>query len=188
MVEVTKAGLSRRLRISHTRVAQLVEKGLPILPNGKFDLATALAWIEKNAPIKSKVLLAARDNKAVVPADDLESLDHFLRSLAGGEYPSQAESERAKSAALAGLRILELRRKSGELIEIEAATTAFFECARATRDALTAWPGEIGPLLAADLDVSVERVTRFLVEHVRKFLVGLGEPDGATLRGDADHR
>jgi hypothetical protein len=128
--------------------------------------------------------LAARGDEKSSAPDDLESLDHFLRSLASGEYPSQAESERAKFAALAGLRILELRRKSGELIEIEAATTAFFECARATRDALTSWPSEVGPLLAADLDVSAERVTRFLVEHVRKLLDGLGAPDAAELRGN----
>jgi phage terminase Nu1 subunit (DNA packaging protein) len=184
MVKVTKAGLSRRLRISHTRVAQLVEKGLPILPNGKFDLAAALAWIEKHAPAKSKTLLAARgDAKASAPVDD-QSLDNFLQSLAGGEYPSQAESERAKSAALAGLRILELRRKSGELIEMEAATTAFFEAARATRDALTAWPGEIGPLLAADLDVPAERMTELLATHVRNLLARLGEPDANALRDD----
>jgi hypothetical protein len=78
--------------------------------------------------------------------------------------------------------------KAGLGRRLGAAVTAFFEEGRRFRDALTAWPGEIGPLLAADLNVPAERVTRFLVEHVRKFLVGLGEPDGATLRGDADHR
>jgi phage terminase Nu1 subunit (DNA packaging protein) len=184
MTEVTKAGLGRRLGISHSRVRQLIEKGLPILPNGKINLDTALEWVKKHAPSKSKTLLSARDNEAIAPEDDLESLDHFLRRLAGGEYPSQAESERAKSAALAGLRILELRRKSGELIELEAATTAFFECARETRDALTAWPGEVGPLLAADLDVPAERMTELLATHVRNLLARLGEPDASGMQGN----
>jgi hypothetical protein len=186
MVEITKAGLGRRLRISHTRVTQLLKKGLPILPNGKINLDAALAWIEKNSPAKSKTLLAARGDEVSAPPDDPESLDNFLQSLASGEYPSQAESERAKSAALAGLRILELRRKSGELVELEAASTAFFECAREYRDGLMSWAGAVAPLIAADLQIEdAGAVARVLARHVRDFLATQAEPDAGDLRGDA---
>jgi len=180
-IEVTKSGLARRLGISHTRVAQLVLRGLPTKASGKIDLAAALKWVDKNSPVKSKVLHAAarRGESPAAEASappDLESLDIFLRNLAGGKYPSQAEAERARTTALAGLRILEYQRKAGALIPLDEATAVFFECSRNIRDTLLNWPGTVAPLIAADLDLPAGRVAEVLEAHVRTLLAALGEP------------
>ena len=110
--------------------------------------------------------------------------EDFLAGLLDGKYGTQAEAERIKENALAGLRTLELQRKAGSLIEIEAATSVLFEEARAIRDAIAGWPSEVGPLLAADLDAPADRVTELLSTHVRKLLAGLGEPSADALRED----
>jgi hypothetical protein len=111
-------------------------------------------------------------------------LSAFLNDLAAGKFATQTDADRVKANALAEIRVLEWRRKSGELFELGAAETAFFEAARNVRNALTAGPSSSGPLLAADLDMPAERVTDLLGVHVRQLLTTLAEPDGGALRDD----
>lgn len=101
----------------------------------------------------------------------------FLRDLLVGRFHSQAEAERIKENALAGLRTLELQQKSGALIEMSFAETTFFNMARAERDAWMNWPARVGPALAAEYDLPADRVTASLVALVHAELAARGEPE-----------
>ena len=60
-----------------------------------------------------------------------------------------------------------------------------FDVARESRDAWLNWPAVTGPLLATDLGVDAEKVTRLLVEHVHRQLTALGEPEADFTEGRA---
>lgn len=111
-------------------------------------------------------------------------IGEFLTGLLEGRSGTKAASGQVKDSALAGLRALEFQRKAGALIELEAAQTLFFELSRGFRDALLSWPSQVGPLIAADLDLPAERVSELLDQHVRTLLAGLGEPDAGDLAPD----
>lgn len=115
------------------------------------------------------------------PAPEIEladpaSVDAFLTGLLRGEYVSQAEAERIKENALAGIRALELRSKAGAVVDLDVAEGLFFEQARADRNAWMDWPSRIGPRLAAEFDVPADKLTEALTRHVHAELDGRGEP------------
>ena len=45
---ITKAAFARELGVSKPRVSQLVQIGLPVLPNGRLDRRAALQWHRDN--------------------------------------------------------------------------------------------------------------------------------------------
>ena len=51
-----------------------------------------------------------------------------------------------------------------------------FTVARGIRDAWMGWPGQIAPLLAADLGIESDRVLEALKPYVQQHLEQLGEP------------
>jgi hypothetical protein len=193
-LRVSEAEFARRYGVSRPTVTRWKRAGHLKIIAGKVDVEISDALLhaaglgEKHqssaaavdASLPAPPVGQQRDDPAPPPEPD--QAENFLAALLSGNYGTRHEAERIKENALAGLRTLELQRRAGSLIELEAATTAFFECARATRDALTAWPGEVGPLLAADLDVPADRMTELLATHVRKLLAGLAGPDPGSLR------
>jgi phage terminase Nu1 subunit (DNA packaging protein) len=195
---ITRTELAAKLGVSRARVTQLVNEGMPSAPDGRMDEDAVFAWIRTTCSENSKIYRAVAAIDATreqappprLPADDEASPDpeefaeSFLESLLSGKYLDKAEAERVKENALAGIRTLELRRKAGELIDFNAAKTVFFEQARAYRDALLQWPMSVGPMLAADLDVSAEQVTERLNAYVREFLATIGEPDSTLLEDE----
>lgn len=104
------------------------------------------------------------------------TIQEFLTRLLNGTYASQAEAERVKENALAGVRALELQRKAGALVEMEVAERVMFEVFRASRDSWLNWPSRIGPLMAADLGLPSDKVVEALTRHVHEHLADLGEP------------
>lgn len=160
---------------SRMAVSRWEQRGLLMIVGGLVDVA------ESEARMRAAGVETAALGEALAP--DAPELSKFLADLAGGRFATQVEADRVKANALAGLRVLEYRRKAGELVEMEAAETVLFEEARGIRDALLRWPGEAAPTIAADLGVAdVALVSRTLGEHVRKLLDGLGEPAAAGLR------
>lgn len=109
--------------------------------------------------------------------DDIAELSGFLQDLLNGKYASQADAERIKENALAALRVLELQKKSGSLIEMEVAEAVLFDTHRAARDAWMNWPARIGPLLAADLGLEADSVVEAITPYVHQQLTDLGEPE-----------
>lgn len=121
-------------------------------------------------------------------AGELEAipqLEAFVERLLSGGYSSLLEAQTVKENALALIRVLEARRKSGALVEIEVAQTALFEAGRTQRDAWLAFPARVAPLIAADLDVEPERVAEVLSAHVNQQLADLGEPAAEFGEGEA---
>jgi len=109
--------------------------------------------------------------------DDPVGVDDFLADLALGRFRTQVDAQKIKENALAARQLLNLRRDSGELIEIERASTLFFELARQQRDAWLTWPTRIGPMVAADLGVDTAKVVETLTAHVQEQLEAIGEPE-----------
>ncbi len=48
VASITKAAFARELEISKARVSQLLQMGLPVLPNGRLDRGAALQWYRDN--------------------------------------------------------------------------------------------------------------------------------------------
>jgi hypothetical protein len=124
----------------------------------------------------------AKEDSAAL--SDAGTIHEFLTQLLNGNYASQAEAERVKENALAGVRALELQRKAGALVEIEIAERALFEVFRASRDSWLNWPSRIGPMMAADLGLPPEKVVEALTRYVHEHLAELGEP-AADFSGEA---
>jgi hypothetical protein len=115
------------------------------------------------------------------PPGGPQEIGEFLAGLIEGKSGTKSASGQVKDSALAGLRALEFQRKAGALIELDAVQTLFFELSRGFRDALLSWPSQVGPLIAADLDLPAGRVTELLEQHVRALIAGMGEPDFGDL-------
>ena len=117
----------------------------------------------------------AADTGADFDVDDL--LDDGGADLLGRGGASLAVADRLKANALALKHLLAARKSAGDLIEIALAERVLFEQARQARDAWMNWPARVGPLIAADLDLPVDKVVEALNAHVHQQLVELGEPD-----------
>ena len=91
--------------------------------------------------------------------------------------PSRAEAEQIKQNALAAKHLLEVRIRSGELVEVAEAEALFFDSFRSERDAWLNWPVRIAPLIAAQFDIDVDLLTEALAHHVNDHLNARGEPD-----------
>lgn len=89
------------------------------------------------------------------------------------------EARRMKEVYLVLLNRLEFEQKSGDLIDLQTASTILFEEFRAARDAWLNWPSRIGPMLAADLGIEADKLTGLLTAYVHKQITALGEPQAA---------
>lgn len=114
---------------------------------------------------------------ADLPIDDEAAVADFIGNLLTGKYASLPMAATVKENALAATRLLELQRKSGQLVDLETAQTVYFDMARSAREAWLAFPTRIGPLLAADLGVEPEKLVEALTAHVHQQIAELGEPE-----------
>ncbi|MET3665915.1 hypothetical protein [Caulobacter sp. 1776] len=122
------------------------------------------------------------DNQVVAPlaaitVDDEAAIVDFIGNLLRGKFASIAVAATVKENALAATRLLELQRKSEQLVELEVAQKVYFELARIARDAWLAFPTRIGPLLAADLGIEPDLLVEALTAHVHQQIASLGEPE-----------
>jgi hypothetical protein len=170
LTAVTKSAFARLHGVTRQAVHRWAEDGfLSLTASGLVDVEESDARLEGARLGK----FSAED----APRRRQQSIDEFLAGLLEGKSGTKAAAGQVKDSALAGLRALEFQKKAGALIPLDEAQTTFFECAHGFRDALLAWPGQVGPLIAADLEVPAARVTDILETHVRHLLAGLGEPE-----------
>lgn len=71
--------------------------------------------------------------------------------------------------------------KEGKLVDRPAAEAAFFDEARAIRDAWIAWPARVAIEMANELKVDARTLTQVLAAHVNQHLAELGEPSDLDL-------
>ncbi|TCK36713.1 hypothetical protein B0G84_5726 [Paraburkholderia sp. BL8N3] len=156
-VGISAYEFARREGVSDTLVRQAIKHGrLAAHADGSIDpTLVGTAWRKGNATAAGSSLQDTERPKGL----------------------AYAEALRLKENYLALLRRLEYEEKSGSLIEVAVAEAVMFDVFRAQRDAWMNWPMRIGPLLAGDLDVEVDRVTNALTAYVHKHISELGEPD-----------
>jgi len=71
MKTLSKSQFARRLHVSPPRVSQLIAKGMPTTPEGRVDVAQALAWIESHVDSMARRLVLGvkiRDAVMALPA------------------------------------------------------------------------------------------------------------------------
>ena len=71
--------------------------------------------------------------------------------------------------------------KQKALVDRPAAEAAFFEEARAIRDALIAWPARVSIEMADELKIDARELTQVLAAYVNQLLTELGEPSDLDL-------
>jgi hypothetical protein len=119
--------------------------------------------IEKGSDKSSK----SSDKSKVVRGGEV------VRAAATGHAAALEKKENYQAL----LKQLEYEEKVGNLVELDAARTIFFEEFRAQRDSWMNWPVQEGPLIAAQLGLDADRVTAVLTEAVHRQLLRLSEPN-----------
>lgn len=145
-----KKAFGAALGISPARVSQLVDKGLPVRPDGKVDLAEGRAWYLDNVDTGRR-----RTPAVVEPA----------------ARTARAELDRTK----ADREALKLAQERGRLVDREAAERAVFERARAERDRWIGWTNRAAADLAAVTGASPSLVYAELDRLVRDHIALLAE-------------
>jgi len=100
----------------------------------------------------------------------------FMSGLSEGRVVNLIEAQTIKENALAATRMIEARKRAGEVVEMADAETVIFEMFRQQRDAWQNFPSRVGPLMAADLNINPDRMVEVLTSHVHQHLTDLGEP------------
>jgi len=100
----------------------------------------------------------------------------FMSGLAEGRTVDLITAQTIKENGLAAIRMIEARKRAGEVVEMADAEAVFFDVFRQHRDAWLNFPSRVGPLLAADLGLAPDRVVEALTVHVHQHLNDLGQP------------
>lgn len=100
----------------------------------------------------------------------------FMAGLSEGRTVDLITAQTIKENGLAAIRMIEARKRSGEVIELADAEAVLFDMFRHQRNAWLNFASRVGPLIAADLDVPADKVVEVLTAHVHQHLTELGEP------------
>lgn len=155
----TKTEFAARVGLTKGRISQLVADGLPVRPDGRIDVETGLAWMERN-------LDPSRRGKGGTVST-------------GASAPSVAEVRRMLMLVQVQRARLAYDKERGQLIDAGAAKATIFARARAERDAHMAWVQRSAPLLAAELGAdprttfaALDRMMREHLEHLADLPLG----------------
>lgn len=157
--EMTKTAFAVHLGVSAGRVSQMITSGLPVLANGKVPVDAADAWYRAN--IRQKA------NGAKHSANQLSDI--------------RVQHEGARRDLL----LMDIKQRSGVLIDRKAVEVALFDRARAERDAHTAWVSRVAPVIAAELGVDLSNLFAALDREMRQHLQELSETPLSELMPDA---
>lgn len=147
LVEVNKSYFANYIGVHKSRVSQLIEKGLPVQPNGKINIANAEAWCDHNLdPARRK---AFRDGQA--PRTPRVELDKI-------------KAERAR---------LDLNQAKGKLVDRGKIEKHIFERAQAERDAWIGWTQRASVEIAAQTGADPSAAFSVLDRLVREHLVNM---------------
>jgi hypothetical protein len=149
----TKTEFAARVGLTKGRISQLVAEGLPVRADGKVDVETGLAWMERN-------LDPSRRGKG-------GTLN------VGSGTPSVAEVRRMLLLVQVQRARLAYDKERASLIDATAASATIFARARAERDAHMAWVQRAAPLVAAETGADprvtfgvLDRLMREHLEHL----------------------
>ncbi len=138
---ITKAQLARRLGVTRARITQYAAGGMPVRPDGRLDLAAALAWIESHVDRS-----AARTPPATVAADP-----GAVSPGSGQVDPARALIIARAKKLLADARRAERRERAeaGELVDASRVAEYTRFLSGVVRDQLLSQPDRLTQRLAA---------------------------------------
>lgn len=153
---LSKKAFGEALGLSAARVSQLVEKGLPVEPNGRVHLGRGRAWYVAN-------------------------IDANRRRGGGAEVsPRGARAELDRTRA--DREALKLAQERGQLVDRETVERQTFTRSRAERDAWLGWVGRAATTLAAETGSDAAATFAALDRLVREQLAGFADTPLEDLR------
>lgn len=135
--------------LARSRITQLVQSGMPTAPDGRIIEARARQWIEKN-------------------------LDRHRRDArkSASDAGSVTDLRAAKLQREAALLDMELKQRSGQVVDRAEAERAVFARARQERDAWMGWASRSAGTLASeaggDLAITFATLDRLVREHLNE--------------------
>jgi len=188
MNPILKSEFAARLKVSKTRVSQMVGMGMPTTADGKINVPDALAWIEAHIDSSHKDSVArrvaARAAEAAAPpgasAPPPPQPDMSPLAATPGSLPDPARillSAKAKRA-LVELRRAEReeRKATGELIEVAEVAQIIEELVTNAKTRLLSMGSRLGPRLAVEHDAAqctalIDAAVREALEELVSFQV-----------------
>ena len=166
----SKAAFARRIGVTPQRSTQLVDRGMPVRPDGSIDVNTALAWLDENLDTSKRVggkRVGGKHAGSTWPAD-------APATIAAG--PSLAEAKRIHELVKVQRARLALERERGDLVSRNEVKVALFAWGRQERDSWLAWCRRVVPLIAAETGANAGTLFAALDRHIREHLNDLAEP------------
>jgi phage terminase Nu1 subunit (DNA packaging protein) len=133
---------------------------------------TVAVWVKKGVPHRrTKTGAYHFDPKAVATWRTLH-----VRPQPSADAPSYGSARARKETALAGLRELQLKERTGELVRKEAVEKVAFATGRRLRDGFLNLPNRLAGILAAERDQHM--IHTLLTKEIEQILEALshGEP------------
>lgn len=155
---VSKSNFAQHIGVHKSRVSQLIDKGMPVEPNGNIHIARAQAWCENNLDPERRRAFKDR-GKSKSPQAELNRI----------------KAERAK---------LDLEKARGSLVNRQAIEKLIFERAQAERDAWLGWTQRAAIEIAADTGADIATAFAVLDRLVREHLVTLASRSVEELKHD----
>jgi hypothetical protein len=139
--------------------------------------ATAPGNLVAAAPVSLPAAMVGDLEEAAAQGDEAaRTILDFMTGLSEGRTVPLIEAATIKENALAAIRMIEARKRAGEVVEMADAEGVFFDVFRQHRDAWMNFSSRVGPLMAAELGLPPDRVVEVLTAHVHQHLTDLGEP------------
>jgi hypothetical protein len=203
MEGLSLAEFARRSDVTMTTVHRAVRAGrLELLPEGGIDPRfIGTKWharaVEMSEPKKKRAAVKQAAKKTAAKKTSKQAAQHKLQAEVPKRKPGRplqkprdpnptSEADRrakefadalfTKEKNLAALRELEYQQKAGAVIDVALVNRVLFDLSRADRDVLLNWPVRVAPLIASELGIAADTMTRVLVHHVHALVSALGEP------------
>lgn len=173
MTGISIREFARRDGCDDKLVRRAIAKGhLTLLPDGKMDPAlVGSSWREGNRPAEVKQMPPPGTL-------DLDAAEAFLANLLRGIFSTQADAEKYKENANAGLRVLELLIKAKRVVETDDVAEIIGAQFARVRTRILAIPAECAPQVTR-LKTPAE-VQEFLLRVCTEALEELAGYDGAN--------
>lgn len=204
---VSQAEFARRRGVSKKTVTEWKQRGLLTMTDAGLVDVEASEWNLDQRPATYRGGVAHRPVRALprdeepagkparpaaaprapAPEPTPEQQDGGGQGDGGAEFDPEnpnlplAQAAQRKENYLGLLRKQEHAVKQGALVDRAAAEAAFFDEARAMRDAWIAWPARVAIEMADELKIDARELTQVLSDYVNKHLAELGEPSDLDL-------
>jgi len=178
---ILKSQFAKRIHVSPGRVSQLIAQGMPVLPDGRIDVPSALNWIESHIDQSHKDAVARRqsalgEQPAPIP-DAPAAATPTAAPMTTGALPDPG---RVLLTAKARRAIVELRRaeraerkENGELVEVVEVQRAVENLIANAKSKLLGLGHRLAPRVAIESNVAVcKRLIDDAVDEALTDLIG----------------